>query len=201
MSTDPAPKDQREFNTRIVEMLELFDIPYAIGGSIAAMYYSRTPRLTNDVDFMVDVNLQNLELLVDAVESWPAYIDPLEAIIETYLPARMPINILDGMLGAKADLFFVAPDGLDASSMSRRRRQKLYVKPEVQAWFLAPEDVILYKLAYFQMSEGVSQKHPKDIHNMLRAVERDLDVNYLEHWAAATGVLGLWRAILTEYQA
>jgi len=133
-------------------------MPWPLRATFAAMYYSRTPRLTNDVDFMMDVDLQHLELLVDAVEQWPAYIDPLETILETYLPARMPTNILDGMLGTKADLFVVVADGLDASSMARRQKHKLYVRPDVQAWFLALEDVILYKLAYFAKSEGSSQR-------------------------------------------
>lgn len=200
MSTDPQfVSDQRAFNERIITSLDQFGIRYAVGGSVAAMAYSNAPRFTNDVDFMLEASDEMIALLVNEIEKWLVYVDPLETIFEFNLPTGMPISVLDGSLGTKADLFVVKSDGLDVSSMSRLRRKKLYVKPDFLAWFLAPEDVILYKLAYFKLSEGASQKHPKDIHNMLRAVASELDFAYLRHWASETAVLDLWQAIWDEY--
>ena len=83
MTTDPAfLKDQRLFNERIIQTLDAFDIPYAIGGSVAAMSYSKSARFTKDVDMMLSADASALELLVTEVERWQLYIDPLESIVE-----------------------------------------------------------------------------------------------------------------------
>ncbi len=131
---------------------------------------------------------------------WQLYIDPLESIFEFNLPGKLPISVVDGLLGTKADLYVAGSDGLDVSAMSRRRQRVLYVDPEVKAWFLAPEDVILYKLDYFKQSEGTANKHPIDIHNMLRIISAELDLTYLEHWAGELGVLNLWQALWDEFR-
>ncbi len=151
---------------------------------------------------MVDIDVARLELLVEEVERWELYVDPLENIIHEMLPARLPINILDAQIGARADVYVVSHDGLDASSMQRRRRLKLYVNPDVYGWVLAPEDVILYKLLFFAMSEGVSQKHLKDIHGMLRTldIEKDIDLDYMREWTDSLDLRALWRQILAEYR-
>ncbi|NJM39351.1 MAG: hypothetical protein HC853_00560 [Anaerolineae bacterium] len=49
-NVEGLPDDQRLFNERLVRALEALNIPYGIGGSIAAMSYSQTSRLTIDVD-------------------------------------------------------------------------------------------------------------------------------------------------------
>ena len=175
-------------------------ITYAIGGSVAAMCYSVAPRLTQDVDVMVDLDLAQLKLLVAEVERWESYLDPLESIVQDLLPMRMPINILDGRIGARADVYVVKHDGLDASAMQRRRRLKLYTRPDVYAWVLAPEDVILYKLLFFAASRGVSQKHVRDIHGILRAIEHDLDTNYLNAWTRSLNLYEVWQQVLMEYR-
>ena len=149
---------------------------------------------------MFDTNAEMLELLVAEVERWQVYIDPVETILEFNLPARIPINIMDGAAGTKADLFVVEHAGLDASIMSRLQRRKLYVQPDFYAWFLSPEDVILYKLIYFKKSNGNSQKHPADILSMLRAIESELDSAYLDHWAREIGVLELWHGVMDEFR-
>lgn len=196
---NPPINSQREFNERLINTLEQLNIPYGIGGSIAAMSYSKTSRFTNDVDVMLDADVERLSLFVEEVERWEVYIDPIESIFEYNLPAHLPINILDGLAGAKADLFLVKHEGLDASIMRRLQRRKLYVQPDFFAFFLSPEDVILYKLLYYKQSEGTSQKHPTDIHAILRALETEIDRDYLENWADAVGVLKLWQVVWDEF--
>ena len=199
MTGDSFLQDQRDFNRRLVAMLERLGIEYAIGGSMAAMIYSET-RSTKDIDMMLRVDMQLLELVVTEIESWQIYVDPLDTIIEFNMPGRLPINVVDGMSGMKADLYVAELSGLDESAMSRKRRMPLYTNPYVEAWFLAPENVILYKLDYFKQSEGVSQKHPIDISKMLTVIGEQLDLPYLEAWARATGVSELWLALWDEFK-
>lgn len=192
------PEDQRAFNQLLIHLLEEHHLPYAIGGSIAAMRYSET-RYTKDIDVLFQANQTELALFVESVEALQVYIDPIETILEYNLPGKLPVNIVDGRTGLKADLYIARIVGLDQSAMSRRRRRSLYENPPIDAWFLAPEDVILYKLDYFRQSEGASQKHPIDIAKMLAVVGDALDQPYLEHCAAELGVLALWQALWDEF--
>jgi hypothetical protein len=191
--------DQEALNRLLVALLDGMALPYAIGGSMAAMAYSE-PRYTKDIDLMFDAELSQLGELVEAIESLQVYVDPLDTILEFNLPRQMPISVVDGTTGVRADLYLARPSGLDQSAMSRRRKQMMYDDPPLEAWYLAPEDVILYKLDYFRQSEGVSQKHPIDISKMLAVVGDQLDLAYLEHWAREIGVLNLWQALWDEFR-
>ena len=200
MTTEPpSPEIQRFFAKRVIDALEQLGLPYAIGGSVAAMAYSEG-RMTKDIDLMLAADLEKLGQLVETVTAWQIYIAPLESIIENDVPYGLPFNILDGSTGTRADCYVVRPNGLDVSAMSRRRQRRWDMQTEDEAWFLSPEDVILYKLDYFRQSEGVSQKHPKDILLMLAVIGDQLDLAYIEKWAAEIGVAEVWQAIWDEFQ-
>ncbi|MCL4505009.1 MAG: hypothetical protein M1140_03150 [Chloroflexi bacterium] len=194
-----SPEDQRAFNVQLVATLEQLGIPYAVGGSVAAMSYSEH-RFTVDIDVMIDASIENLAQLVNEVDSWHIYISPLEAILEVEIPNHMPFNVIDGLRGTRADFYVARPTGLDASAMTRRRRMLLYSNPEAHAWFLSPEDVILYKLDYFRQSGETSAKHPADIAKMLRVIGDELDLAYLAEWSAQIGVADLWAAMWDEHR-
>ena len=194
----PDPESQRAFAKRVVVLLEQLGIRYGIGGSVAAMAYS-VQRFTADIDLMLIAEADELARLVESVNAWQIYIAPLEAILEEDIPHGLPFNVYDGASGTKADLYVVQPTGLPGSAMNRRRR----IKDDqigLEAWFLAPEDVILYKLDYFRKSEGISQKHPVDIGKMLNVVGDQLDLAYIEKWATEIDVADVWRAIWDEFQ-
>ena len=199
MTGNLSPEDQRAFNVQLVSTLERLEIPYAIGGSVAAMTYSEQ-RFTVDIDLMIDADLDQLAKLVDEVDSWQIYISPLESILELEIPNHMPFNAIDGLRGTKADFYVARVSGLDVAAMARRKRLMLYTNPEAYAWFLSPEDVILYKLDYYRQSGETSAKHPSDIAKMLRVMGAELDTAYLEKWSAETGVADLWAAMWDEYR-
>ena len=194
-----SPEDQRGFNRRLIATLELLGVTYAIGGSVAAMMYSE-PRFTIDVDLMVSAPVDQLNLLVREVQSWQVYITPFEAILETNLPYGLPFNIIDGTIGTKADLYIAKDTGLDASALARRRRLMWDRETGGMAWFLSPEDVILYKLSYYRQGGEVAQKHPTDIANMLDVIGSELDLAYIAYWATEIGVADLWQALWDEFQ-
>lgn len=183
--------DQNGFNRRLIKLLESLAVDYAIGGSVAAMIYSE-PRFTVDVDMMIQVNMERLAQVISAIETWGVYVDPFEAVVEFNLDAALPISVVDGSTGTKADLYVARSAGLDVSAMARRHRLKIYDAPALDAWFLSPEDVILYKLDYFRQSEGTSQKHPIDIAKMMRTLRSELDIAYLDEWANLLNVTSYW---------
>lgn len=196
-----SPEDQRDFNRRLIATLEALGVTYAIGGSVAAMMYSE-PRLTIDVDLMVSAPLSQLNQLVREIQGWQVYITPFEAIVETSLPYGLPFNIIDGTIGTKADIYIVKNTGLDVSAMARRRRLVWDRDAErgTAAWFLSPEDVILYKLSYYRQGGEVAQKHPTDIAKMLNVMGSQIDLAYISQWATEIGVADLWQALWDEFQ-
>jgi len=162
------------------------------------MVYSER-RLTVDVDIALLAGVEQLAQLVEAVNAWQIYIAPLEAILEEDIPHGLPFNIYDGTAGTKADMFVVQSTGFSGSAMGRRQRIR-DEQSDLEAWFLAPEDVILYKLDYFRQSQGTSQKHTKDITKMLAVVGDQLDQAYIKHWASEIGILELWQVLWDEFQ-
>lgn len=50
----------------------------------------------------------------------------------------------------------------------------------------SPEDVILYKLKYF--NEGRMPKHPRDILAILETHQQMIELDYISYWARETGV-------------
>jgi len=59
--------------TRVVRALEVMDVPYLIGGSLASAHFG-IPRSTRDVDLMADLRPEHVVPLVDALQE-EFYID------------------------------------------------------------------------------------------------------------------------------
>ena len=58
----------------------------------------------------------------------------------------------------------------------------------------SPEDLILYKLMYFGLSQP--SKHSRDIVAILKSKNNELDLDYIEGWAARLGLSTLWKEML-----
>jgi hypothetical protein len=65
----------------------------------------------------------------------------------------------------------------------------------VITWYIpSPEDLILYKLMYFGLSQ--QSKHFRDIAAILKSKKDELDMDYIEHWTARLGLSSLWKEML-----
>jgi hypothetical protein len=62
--------------------------------------------------------------------------------------------------------------------------------PLGEVYVHAPEDLILNKLRYFQISE--QPKHIRDITSILVALRDQLEYPYIAEWAERFGVTTLW---------
>ena len=194
MIRPPEPEDLKAFSERIFRLFEDLEITYAICGSFAAMEYSE-PRLSIDVDMMVITKPAKLVAFVTAVEAWGVYVPPVEVLVEQIIPQGQPFNVIDGASGSKVDIYPATNSGLHQSAMRRRRDRTWDIHTGQTAWFLAPEDVILFKLEFYQRGGEVSQKHPADIAKILKVSAEDMDFDYLEDWAGRIGVLDLWHRV------
>jgi len=79
-------------------------------------------------------------------------------------------------------------------SAFQRRQQVDYGPPIGKVYIHSQEDLILYKLIYFGLSQ--QSKHSRDIAAILKSKKNELDMNYIEKWAARLGVSSLWKEML-----
>lgn len=157
----PHDNELRAFFTYVVEVLEKLEIPYMVVGGFAAIFYG-APRLTIDVDIVVDMHVQHLRAFVNAFPL-PAYYVSEEGILDS-LRRRYPFNVIEPSTGAKVDLVPLPVDLFSRFAFQRRQRLE-YDKTGHSAMFITPEDIILAKLMAYR--ETSSDKHLQDVRGVL----------------------------------
>jgi hypothetical protein len=105
--------------------LEAACLPYVITGSVAAMAYGE-PRLTNDIDLILELNASSVSILESAFPEPDYYRPPTELIlIETARNQRGHFNLIHNDSMLKADVYLVSADPLHRWALARRRRLDL----------------------------------------------------------------------------
>lgn len=168
--------------------LEGAGLAYMVGGSVASMVYGE-PRLTNDIDIVLDLPRDRIRELAGWFPPDTFYSPPEEVLaIESRRALRGHFNLVHLETGYKADVYLCGADPLSRWGMADRRRIDL---PEGRAiWIAPPEYVILLKLQYYR--EGGSEKHKLDIRGMLEVSGELLDREALGVWIERLGLSGEW---------
>ncbi len=178
----------------ILEALDAAGVEYLIGGAIAEWAWGE-PRATQDVDIVINLPIKAVGRFSKELEKRDMLV-PADIILDTILEDRadIPINAIHMHSGLKADLYPVrSGDELRLRAFQRRQRVD-YGPPIGRIYIHSPEDLILYKLIYF----GVSQqpKHSRDIAAILRAKKDQIDYGYIEEWTTRLGLNSLWKELL-----
>jgi hypothetical protein len=181
---------QHEFFTHVLKSLNSCGIPYMVTGSVGAMLYGE-PRLTNDIDVVVEIASDQAEQLRGCFPAEDFYYPATEFIQET-IRRRGQFNIIHIESGSKADL--IVRKAGDFSAVEFSRKQFLEFTENFQAPTATPEDVILSKMRAHKA--GSSEKHVTDILSILEISGDALDYPYLAHWAGALGLGAVWQSIL-----
>lgn len=173
-----------------VRPLNRAGIRYVVSGSVAAIFYGE-PRLTHDVDFVVFLNPDDIQKLVEVFPATEFYVPPLETMrAETAREHHGHFNLIHRDTGFKADLYPTGRDELNAWAF----RGKRPVVFEGETIMLAPpEYVIVRKLEYHR--EGHSEKHLRDIRAMLAVSGEQLDRADLSEWIQRCGLEAEWRLV------
>ncbi len=140
----------------------------------------RTTRpTTQDLDLVVNIPIEAINKLSKELEKRNMLI-PAEIILDSILGDRadIPINAIHMYSGLKADLYPVCEGDELRQSAFQRRELVDYGPPIGRVYIHSPEDLILYKLIYFGLSQ--QSKHFRDIAAIFRAKKNDLDFNYVE---------------------
>jgi len=126
------------------------------------------PRATQDLDLVVKIPIKSINKLSKELEKRDMLI-PAEVILDSILEDRAdsPINALHMHSGLKADLHPVREGDMLRESAFQRRQPVDYGPPIGEVYIHSPEDLILYKLMYFGLSQ--KSKHSRDIAAILKA--------------------------------
>lgn len=175
---------------RFVRPLEALGLPYMVTGSVASMIYGE-PRLTMDVDLVVEIEGDRAEDLLEVFPETEFYRPPLEVLrVECSRDSRGHFNLIHHETGMKADVYPVARDHLHRWGLAHRRRIPL---GSGQLWLAPPEYVILRKLEFWR--EGGSEKHLRDVRAML-AADLALNRGFLDAELRRRGLEEAWQNVL-----
>lgn len=183
-----------DFLKLVIEALEAAGVQYLIGGAIAEWAWGE-PRATQDLDLVVNIPIQAIDQLSKELEKRDMLI-PAQIILDSILEDRadIPINAIHMYSGLKADLYPVREGDELRQSAFRRRQLVDYGPPIGQVYIHSPEDLILYKLIYFSLSQ--QPKHSRDIAAILHAKKDRLDFEYIDQWVAQLGLSSTWKELL-----
>ena len=188
------PLDIAGFLKLLIGALDAAGVEYLIGGAIAEWAWGE-PRATQDLDLVVKIPIKSINKLSKELEKRDMLI-PAEIILDSILEDRadIPIYAIHMHSGLKADLYPVREGDDLRQSAFQRREQVDYGPPIGKVYIHSPEDLILYKLMYFGLSQ--QSKHSRDIAAILKAKKNELDMGYIEGWAARLGLSSLWKEML-----
>jgi len=188
------PLDLAGFLKLVIEALEAAGVEYLIGGAIAEWAWGE-PRATQDLDLVVKIPIKSINKLSKELEKRDMLV-PAEIIMDAVVEQRadIPINAIHMYSGLKADLYPVRDGDELRQSAFRRREQVDYGPPIGKVYIHSAEDLILYKLIYFGLSQ--QSKHSRDIAAIIKSKKDDLDLDYIEEWVARLGLSSLWKEMV-----
>ena len=159
-----------------VRRLNASGIRYMVTGAVASIIYGE-PRLTHDIDLIVELSDEGVRKVVDLFPLEEFYCPPIEILkLEVKRPLRGHFNLIHHETGFKADVYTLGRDELHHWAMSKRKR--FDVKGEA-IWLAPPEYVILRKLEFFR--EGGSEKHLRDIAAMIEISSDQINFEELQN--------------------
>ena len=142
-------------------------------GSTASMAYGE-PRLTRDIDLVVDLRIDQVDSVCDAFAA-PEFYRNRDAAQDA-VRRRSQFNVIHPGSGNKIDLMIARNHALGRMQLARRKA--IVICPKQTA---APEDVILGKPWHYR--KGEYEKHLRDIAAMLPIGGEEIDRDYVSHWA------------------
>lgn len=160
----------------ITKFLTAHRIPYMITGSWSSIYYGR-PRASHDIDFVVELPVENAEKTVQLFRKLPeTFMIQLETIKEA-IENKSQFQALHLPTMLKMDFWVLTDEEFDKNRFLRRRKIKLFNQYMQMA---TPEDTIIQKLIWY--GKGQTEKHLIDAAFVFKIQGKNLDQKYLRNW-------------------
>jgi len=161
--------------TIFISRLNKIGIRYMITGAVASIIYGE-PRLTHDLDLVVELKITDIERFADSFPKNEFYCPPHEIIrLEVNRPQRGHFSLIHQETGFKADIYTSGQDEMHHWALNNRK----LIDVDGEDFWLAPiEYVILRKLEYYR--DGGSDKHLRDISSILDFSHEQIDFKQLK---------------------
>jgi hypothetical protein len=140
------------------------------------------PRSTHDIDLVVILTPFAADLLAKEFPLPDFYLDPMAA--KEAIKRNDMFNLLDITGGDKVDFWMLRDHPFDHSCFARRYAEEI---AGVQVFISRPEDTILQKLRWSEMSGG-SEKQFRDSLRVYEVQFKVIDQAYLNQWADSLGI-------------
>lgn len=188
--TDIRDHELCAFFTYVVHVLERLEIPYMVVGGFAATIYGE-PRLTIDVDIVVDMHLGHVRSFIAAFPESDYYVS--EDSVRDSLVRCYPFNVIDSNTAAKVDVVPMPRDPFTLAAFERRQRI-VYDPQGHSAVFIAAEDIVVAKLVAHRATG--SQKHLRDAHGVVMMRWDSLDIESIRRTCQRVDVGDLFETVL-----
>ena len=169
---------QHQLLAKIVEALDAAGIKHMVTGSFASTFHGE-PRMTRDIDVVIDPDTTSIALFVEQFDTNTFYID--DAIAAT--ARRDMFNVIDLTTGWKVDLIIRKDRPFSAEEFRRRVPTTI---GGVSTYVASAEDTILSKLEWSRRSG--SERQLRDVVAVIQVQRATLDFDYLNRWATELGV-------------
>jgi hypothetical protein len=180
--------EQSDLLRFVVHVFEGMGLRYFVTGSTATIFYGE-PRLTNDIDVVVDLSETQVAEFCHLFPEDEFYVS--EAAALEAVRANAQFNVIHPASGLKVDVIVPEPSRFNQSRFARVRR--IHAANDLQACFTSPEDAIIKKMDSYR--EGKSEKHLRDIAGVLKTSGEQIDRAYVERWAKELDLLDVWAAV------
>lgn len=168
----------------VVDALDAAGIAYHVGGSYASSVHG-TPRQTQDIDIVVEIDATKADALVTALGSG-FYADAAAA--REAVAQRDSFNLIHLDSGIKVDLFVRGETPFDRSEFERRREEVIDPESGREVFVKSAEDTILRKLLWYRSGGEASDRQWLDACGVVRAQGDGLDSHYLRSWGRRLGI-------------
>src|SRR5688572_1787708 len=165
---------EQELLKDCLKRLNQAGIRYMLTGSMASNAWG-IPRTTHDLDFVLQVPPSQVTTLTDAFAG-DYFIDET-AIRMAYQPPHQ-FNAIHVPSALKVDFWMLRPVSFEREMFARKLRHEILGET---AWIATPEDVILHKLYWNQLTP--SDRQLQDAAGVFSVQRGRLDEAYLRKWA------------------
>ena len=161
-------------------------IAYMLTGSFAMNYYAQ-PRMTRDIDVVVELRPQDVDTISNLFDS--DYYVAREAV-ERAITRESVFNLIHHETVIKVDCIVRKSSAYRRLEFERRGRITIQ---DFTTWIVRKEDLIISKLVWAR--DAQSELQLRDVRNLLAT---SYDADYLTKWTRELGVDELWQECLHE---
>ncbi|HEX4645490.1 MAG TPA: hypothetical protein VH598_07760 [Verrucomicrobiae bacterium] len=170
---------ERELLIDCLGRLNEADLAYMVTGSMASNFWG-IPRSTHDLDFAIQLPPAAVPRIIAAFAN-DFHID--EQAVRAAYRSPFQFNAIHRGSSFKVDFWLPANTPFEREMFRRRSKQTVF---GTEAWIATPEDIILHKLYWNQLTP--SDRQLDDTAGVFAVQHENIDQNYLRQWAAKLGV-------------